>query len=137
MCKKKSKLYCPCKRRKIEVACKERNLSDPPHGLKLIIGNESLKLECDEECHQTKSKSRLIEASKDEKRRELEERLAREEAQKFEKLMTEGGHRKRKNRRRMSQEIAPSFLQKHKLMLSAVLIVGLLSIVIGVFLKRE
>ena len=67
----------------------------------------------------------------------MEERLAREEAQKFEKLMTEGGHRKRKNRRRMSQEIAPSFLQKHKLMLSVVLIVGLLSIVIGVLFKRE
>ena len=40
--------------------------------------------------------SRSIEASRDEKRRELEEKLAREEAQKFEKLMTEGGHRKRK-----------------------------------------
>ena len=81
--------------------------------------------------------SRSIEASRDEKRRELEERLAREEAQKFEKLMTEGGHRKRKSRRRMSQEISPSFIQKHKLMLSVILIVGLLSIVIGVFLKRE
>ena len=85
----------------------------------------------------THLQTRTIEASRDEKRREMEERLAREEAQKFEKLMTEGGHRKRKNRRRMSQEVTPSFIQKHKLMVSMVLIIGLLSIVIGIFLKRE
>ena len=133
MCKKKVKILCPCKRRKKEVGCKE--------------WKDLVKLECDEECVEIKSKSRGNEVSKGDKRRELKEKLAREEAEKFEKLMAEGRHtnetsrasqhsRKRKNRRRTSQDIEPSFIQKHKILISIV-ITAFISILTGAFLIRN
>ena len=138
MCRKKSKIYCPCKRKKKDVACKERR-------------NDAEKLDCDQECTVLKSKEgRAKEVSGDDKRRNLEERLAREEAERFEKLMAEGSNttessrapsqhsRKRKNRRRTEDLDSSSFIQRHKILFSLFALFSLIAaIVIGIVLNRD
>ena len=135
-CRKKSKIYCPCKRKKKDVPCKERT--------------EAMKMVCDNECESLKSKNRNNkELSEDAKKRELEEKLAREEAQRFEKMMSEGNYnnpegttrttqhsRKRKNRRRASQDLELSFIQRHKMLLLFLTIGFTTATALGIFFNR-
>ena len=108
-------------------------------------------MDCDKECEDLKSKNRNIkEGGEDARKRELEEKLAREEAQRFEKLMAEGSYnnaeasnrtsqhsRKRKNRRRASQDQELSFIQKHKTMILFSTISVIIATVIGIFFNRD
>ena len=79
----------------------------------------------------------------------MEEKLAREEAERFEKLMSEGPNnpaetsrasqhsRKRKNRRRASQDTELSFIQKHKMRVLIFIVSTLTAIFIGYILNRD
>ena len=135
LCRKKCKIYCHCKRKKKDILCKERG------------GN--VKIECDQECRILKSKNPANEVPSDKKKRELEEKLAREEAERFEKLMSEAPNnpaetsrasqhsRKRKNRRRASQDTELSFIQKHKMRVLIFIVSTLTTIFIGYILNRD
>jgi len=97
LCKKKVKLYCPCKRRKQEIACNKA---------------KDFSVKCDEECNQIKQKARAEEEEQKRQEKLEEERLQKEEIEKFEK----GGRRRnRRNRRNLSEIQEQGFLQKFKL----------------------
>ena len=118
-CKKKVKLYCPCKRRKLEFACNKA---------------QSNKLSCDKECQALKDKvkSRKIfgkfksysrnlsfqaRAEEEEVKRQQQveaERLQREEAERFEAKMESGRQRRnnRRNRRNISETQDSGFKMK-------------------------
>lgn len=101
-CKKKTKIYCGCKRKKKEFPC-----SDP---------NQIRKLSCDIECAQAKNKDddEVKDLDPEERwRREAEARLQREELERFEK-MKEGGKKRRRNRRVQSETVEQSIWTRHK-----------------------
>jgi hypothetical protein len=85
--------------------------------------------------------------SGDEKRRENEEKLAREEAQRFEKLMAEDSHntessrvsqqsRKRKNRKIEKIE-ETSFFRKRKFWVLITSIAAVVSLFIGISINKN
>ena len=99
-CKKKVKVYCPCKRKKQEMMCnKARNFS----------------VTCDEECKQLKQKAHAEEEEQKRQEKLEAERLQREEAERFEAKMEGGRRRNRRNRRNLSEIQEQGFLQKFKL----------------------
>lgn len=98
VCKKKVKLWCPCKRRKQDTPCNRV---------------AETTVQCDEECEALKDKARTEEEKAKQRQEEEAERLQREEALRFEMKME--GKRKRRNRRRISEAVQPSFVEKFKL----------------------
>jgi NF-X1-type zinc finger protein NFXL1 len=137
VCKKKVKLFCPCKRRKQETPC-----------------NKAQPAVCDDECRHIKEQVRnhsnrpifevliftfkaRLEAEAEQDRLKVEvERQQREEAERFEAKMEGGGRRRnRRNRRNLCETTEKSFLQSHKLPILAFL-TSFVSVVMAIYLYQ-
>ncbi len=119
-CKKKIKMTCPCKRIKQEDRCYNVTLKNPERNVS-----------CDKECQKIKEEERKRKIS--EKSNIEEDILAKEEAERFERIVEGRGKKKKKNKK-IEEIEKESFYDKNKIYVISLAV--LVAVVLGYFISQ-